>query len=118
MTVRSGYDDRAPMVSYEEFLEADARRRGDALELGHDFTDDAGARYRVCWYAATGELTVESINPDALDLENFGQGVTAVCVAAQLDRATLERRLGPWPQIERCRPRTLARLRQQLDADD
>lgn len=103
-----------PTVNYESFLNADPRRRGDALELGHDFTDEHGARYRVCWYADTGELTIEGIDADELDLEDFGRGIITVQVAANFDRATLERRLGTWPQIERCRPRTLAKLRERL----
>lgn len=115
MTVERACDDRAAAVSYESFLNADPRRRsGDALELGHDFTDERGARYRVCWYAATGELTIERIDPDGINLEDFGKGVLSVEVVTALDRATLERRLGSWPQLERCRPHTLAHLRAQL----
>lgn len=104
------------VLSYETFLRQDRRRRGDALELGADFTDDAEGRYRVCWYAETGELTIEQIDPDALDLEDFDKGVLAVEITARLDRPSLERRLGAWPQIEHCRPRTLARLRERLAA--
>lgn len=32
---------------YTDFLDADPRRRGDALELGHDWRDD-DELYRVC----------------------------------------------------------------------
>lgn len=40
-------------VRYADFLDADARRRGDALELGHDW-HDGPHRYRACWYEQTG----------------------------------------------------------------
>ena len=107
-------DENTTILSYKAFLREDERRRGDALEIGADFTDAAGAPYRVCWYVETGELTIERIDPDALDLEDFHQGVTAVEVAARLDRDELQQRLGDRPHFDRCRPRTIARLRQQL----
>ena len=45
---------------YSDFLGEDPRRRGNALELGHDWRD-GDARYRVCWYEETGELTSERL---------------------------------------------------------
>lgn len=120
MTIEPPCDDgpSTPATSYEAFLAADPRRRGDALEIGIDFTDQDDNRYRVCWYAETGELTIESIDLDALDLEDFHQGVTSVAIAARLDREELEDRLGAWPQVEHARPRTLSRLRELLDRRD
>ncbi|HST37958.1 MAG TPA: hypothetical protein VLK58_00550 [Conexibacter sp.] len=109
-------DENTTVLTYDAFLRDDERRRGDALEIGADFTDEAGNPHRVCWYADTGELTIERIDPDALDVEDFHQGVLAVEVAAQLDRAQLEAQLGARPQFDRCQPRTIARLRQRLAA--
>lgn len=114
MTGENPRDINEIVLSYEAFLDADARRRGNALEIGHDFTDEHGDRFRVCWYAETGEVTIERIDFDALDLEDFHRGVLSVEIAAQVDRATLERQLGAWPQVEHCQPRTVARLRERL----
>lgn len=102
------------VLPYETFLAADPRRRGDALEIGHDFTDEHGERCRVCWYRETGEVTIERVDFDAIDLEDFHQGVLSAQVAATVDRATLEQQLGAWPQVEHCQPRTIARLRERL----
>lgn len=56
-------------------LDADPARRGDALELGHDWRAGADT-YRACWCGATGELTVERLDPDrALALDDFHRGV-------------------------------------------
>lgn len=99
--------------THAAFLAADARRRGDALELGHDWLDRDG-RYRVCWYAATSELTAERLDPDAsLDLADFNAGVSGpVRVLAVIrTRHELESLVGRWPAVGRARPRTLARLR-------
>lgn len=105
----------SPILPYQEFLAAVPGRRGDALEIGHDFTDEHDNRYRVAWYAHTGELTFERItDPDTLDLEDFHHGIATAQVIAQLDRAELEDRLGAWPQVEHCQPRTLARVRELL----
>lgn len=105
-------------VPYDTFLTEDPRRRqGEALEIGHDFADEAGGRYRVCWYAETAELTFERLEHDdveALDLEDFHRGIATAEVVAQFDRETLERVLGAWPQVEHCEPRTLARVRELL----
>lgn len=106
------------IASYHAFLTADARRRADALEVGHDFTDDAQGRYRVCFYVETGEVTIERLTgPDALDIEDFDTGIASVEVLrAALSRAELDRALGPWPAVERCHPRTLDRLHELLGA--
>jgi len=68
--------DPTAYVRYADFLDADARRRGDALELGHDW-QDGHHRCRACWYQATGELTIERLADGGvhLDLEDFHQGV-------------------------------------------
>ncbi len=99
---------------YSDFLEADPGRRGDALELGHDW-HDGDDRYRVCWYPATGELTAERLDPEAdLALEDFHRGVAGpVEVLAHIEkRAELERALGPWPNPAPDRPRTIQSLRE------
>lgn len=88
-----------PYAHYEEFLDADPRRRGDALEFGHRWRDGDG-RYRVCWYEQTGELTAERLAEGAeLELEDFHAGVEGpVEVLARIKtRAELERLVGPWP---------------------
>jgi hypothetical protein len=62
---------------YADFLDADPRRRADALELGHDWREGSD-RYRVCWYEHTGELTAERLSsPADLDLEDFHRGISA-----------------------------------------
>jgi len=59
------------MICYRDFLDADERRRGDALEFGHDWRGPEG-RYRVCWYQHTGELTAERLSEtQPLALEDF-----------------------------------------------
>jgi hypothetical protein len=64
-----------PTPATEEFLDADSRRRGDALQFSHRWRDGDG-RYRVCWYEQTGELTAERLAEHAeLDLEDFHVGV-------------------------------------------
>jgi hypothetical protein len=47
---------------YADFLDGNPGRRGDALGFGHDWIDGAD-RYRVCWYAATEELTISALTP-------------------------------------------------------
>lgn len=89
-----------PCARSRDFLAADPRRRGDALELGHRWRDEKG-RYRVCWYQETGELTAERLAEDAeLDLEDFHEGVNGpVEVLARVQtREELERLVGPWPR--------------------
>lgn len=108
-------DTPAPVayVRYADFLEADPGRRGDALELGHDWLE-GGDRYRVCWYAATGELTAERLDPDSeLALEDFHRGVAGpVEVLARFGtQAELDRVLGRWPSPAPDRPRDLEWLR-------
>ena len=104
-------------VSYETyaaFLEADSRRCGDVLELGHDWLDRDG-RYRVCWYTATGELTAERLDPDChLEPEDFEGCVTGPVqlITAITTREELAAVVGKWPTVSRARPRTLARLRE------
>lgn len=108
--------DHSP-VAYTDFLAADTRRHGDALELGHDYTDNQDNRYRACWYAETGEMTIELIPDfDALDLEDFHAGIATAEVIARFDRDELESRLGTWPQLTRCWPRTVRRLRELVSA--
>jgi hypothetical protein len=98
--------------SYEDFLNADPRRRGDALELGTDW-QDGPRRYRACWYQETGELTAECLNDGRLDLEDFHQGIAGpIHVLRRLpDRPALTALLGDWPNIAPGQPRTLQRLR-------
>jgi hypothetical protein len=100
--------------SYEEFLRGDPRRRGDALELGHDWFARDG-RYRACWYEETGELTIEGLGEKLeLEVEDFHAGVAGPVevIAVIPSRTRLEAALGRWPAVERARPRTVARLRQ------
>lgn len=101
-------------VRYADFLDADPGRRGDALEFGNDWRDGDDT-YRVCWYQATGELTLERLDPDAeLALEDFHRGIAGpVEVLARFgSRAELEQALGPWPNAAPDRPRTVASLRE------
>ncbi len=103
-------------VRYRDFLDADPRRRGDALEFGHDWRGPEG-RYRVCWYQDTGELTAERLSAtEPLDLEDFHQGISGpVHLIARIpSRAQLDRLLGTWPNISLDRPHTIARLRELL----
>lgn len=83
---------------YLDFLEADPRRSGNALELGHRWRE-AGARYRVCWYESTGEITAERISEGSIDLDDFHRGVLGpVEILGRLPtRQALEDALGPWP---------------------
>jgi hypothetical protein len=101
------------IVPYREFLDRDPSRcEGRALEIGIDWTDAADRRYRVCWYEQTHELTIERLSEtEPLDLEDFHQGIETVEIVCRLDGTQLEARLGPWPHMRRCRPRTLQRLR-------
>ena len=100
-------------VRYEDFLDADPRRCGDALELGIDWRDGED-RYRACWYEATGELTLERLSDaERLDLEDFYRGVSGpVEVLRRIpDRRELDRLLGAWPNSVPGGPRTVERLR-------
>lgn len=101
-----------PYPRYGDFLEADPRRKGDALELGHDWRD-GDERYRVCWYEETGELTAERLGSDQeLELEDFHRGVAGPVeiIARVQSRERLNQLLGEWPNIPD-RPHTLGRLR-------
>lgn len=109
-------DSPAPIayVRYADFLDARPGRRGDALELGHDWRD-GDDRYRACWYRETGELTIERLDPDAaLALEDFHGGIAGpVEVLARFtSRAELERALGRWPNAAPDQPRTVEALRE------
>lgn len=109
-------DDSATVsyVRYADFLAAHPGRRGDALELGHDWRD-GDDRYRVCWYGETGELTIERLDPNGEPaLENFYEGVAGPIevIAHFASRAELERALGPWPNQAPDQPRTLPALRE------
>lgn len=109
-------DSPAPVayVRYADFLDADPGRRGDALELGHDWRDGDDL-YRVCWYPATGELTIERLDPDDdLALEDFHHGIAGpVEVLARFaSRSELEQALGRWPNPAPDHPRTVESLRQ------
>ncbi len=101
---------------YRDFLDADERRRGDALEFGHDWRGPQG-RYRVCWYQDTGELTAERLSEtQPLDLEDFHQGVAGpVLIIGRIpSRAQLDRLLGTWPQLTLEPPRNIRRLRELI----
>lgn len=109
-------DSPAPVayVRYADFLDEDPRRRGDALEFGHDWLDEDD-RYRACWYPATGELTIERLDPSGeLALEDFHEGVAGPVevVARFATRSALERALGPWPNPAPDHPRTVESLRE------
>ena len=106
--------------SYKGFLMEDPRRRSErVLEIGHDWHDGERRRFRVCYYTATGELTAERLSASQpLDLEDFDRGVEGVAVVAVIPSpAELEQRLGAWPMVERCQPRTLARLRELVEGE-
>ncbi|MDO8213915.1 hypothetical protein [Conexibacter sp. CPCC 206217] len=103
--------------TYADFLLADPRRDGDALECGHDWLDNDNVRYRVCWYSATGELTLERLSrPLALELEDFAAGISGPIeiLAILPTRARMERVLGTWPQLALLRSRRVADLRSQV----
>ncbi len=105
-------------VSYADFLEADPRRRGDALELGIDWRDGESC-YRACWYRATGEVTLERLAPpDELRVEDFHQGIAGpVEVLRYVPRQEeLTRLIGPWPRVPLAQPRSVQRLRVLLGA--
>ncbi len=113
-------DDSGQLIygSYADFLQADPRRRGDALELGIDWRDGE-SYYRACWYRATGEVTLERLtSPHDLDVEDFHQGISgSVEVLRRIPRQEeLTRLIGPWPHIARGQPRTVQRLRALLGA--
>jgi hypothetical protein len=98
--------------TYEAFLAADRRRRGSALELGHDLRGDR-VRWRVCWYEETGELTVEDMDDaGGIHVEDFHAGISGPVrvLAVVASRERLETLLGRWPGVERWRPRTVDRL--------
>jgi hypothetical protein len=104
-------------LCYEHFLAADERRSGDVLECGTDWSGQGSARYRVCFYQQTGELTAERLSDtEPLDLEDFHRGVTGpVEILARLrDRAQLESALGEWPTLPLVRRREIGRLRELL----
>lgn len=104
-------------VRYEDFLDADPRRRGDALELGIDWRDGA-QRYRACWYEATGELTLERLSDaERLDLEDFHRGVSGpVEILRRIPtRDELDRLLGLWPNVAPGQPRAVNQLRALVD---
>lgn len=107
---------RLSYICYADFLDADPRRGGDALELGRDWREGADS-YRVCWYAETGELTAERINPSAeLDLEDFHSGIVGPiqvlgCIGTREELTLL---VGEWPNVAPSAPRTLAWLRERL----
>lgn len=111
--------DRFSYVRYADFLRADRRRTGDALEFGRDWRD-GDASYRVCWYEQTGELTAERIDPDEpADLENFHRGVRGpIEILGCINREELDALLGEWPNVARGAPRTLRWLRELLAAHD
>lgn len=101
---------------YDDFLAADPRRTGEALELGADWRDGDG-RYRVCWYEETTELTFERLsNDEGLDLEDFHRGIAGPIevVALVEDRGALDALLGEWPNVAVGLPRTLGSLRELL----
>lgn len=112
--VTSDDDSSHPIyVRYEDFLDADPRRRGDALELGIDWRDGEN-RHRACWYEATGELTLERLSDaERLDLDDFYRGVSGpVEILRRIhDRGELDRLLGAWPNSAPGQPRTVKRLR-------
>jgi hypothetical protein len=102
-------------ASYRDFLDSDRRRYGNALEFGHNWTDESGRRYRVCWYEETGELTAERLSDaEQLDVEDFYQGVAGpIEIIARIStRAQVDRLIGPWPHAVPGYPRTLACLRE------
>jgi hypothetical protein len=106
-------------VRYQDFLDADPRRKHDALELGTDWRD-GDARYRVCWYEQTHELTAERLSPtDTLAIDDFYHGISGPIEILSLitSRDELAMILGNWPNIAPNQPRTLAWLKQLLASD-
>lgn len=104
----------ATYARYSDFLGEDPRRRGNALELGHDWRD-GDERYRVCWYEETGELTSERLAAGAVaDLEDFHQGVAGPVEVLALipKREDLDALVGQWPHVAPNQPRTLRWLRE------
>jgi hypothetical protein len=104
--------------TYAEFLDADDRRHhGKAYECRHDWHDEHGHRHRVCWYAETGELTLEQLSEhQPLDLEDFAAGVTGpIEILTHFDtRTDFERTMGPWPELPRLPARSVDALRAHL----
>lgn len=119
--IRMSNEERDPIyVRYRDFLDADPRRRGDALELGIDWCD--GQHYhRACWYQATGELTLERLSTsEAPSAEDFYRGVSGPVevlrrISTQEQLAGL---LGTWPNIAPGEPRTTQRLRSLVGRDE
>jgi hypothetical protein len=113
-------DARQPIYRrYADFLDADPRRRGDALELGTDWLD-GDLRYRVCWYENTTELTIEQLSPDEpLDLDDFHRGIQGpIEIIAHIPtREDLSQLLGEWPNIAPDQTHTLTRLRALINQD-
>lgn len=112
-------DERAQLVyvRYEDFLRADPRREGNALELGADWRD-GDDRYRLCWYEQTNELTLERLSDEEpLDLEDFHRGIAGPVeiLPGVRDRAQLEALLGPWPQASAGEQRDVRRLRELVE---
>ena len=102
--------------SYAEFLAADPRRRGDALELGADWEQDC-IRHRACWYEHTGEVTLERLSDsEPVAMDDFHQGVSGQVEILRhvATREELARLLGAWPNIAPREPRTVRRLRKLL----
>lgn len=102
-------------VRYQDFLDADPRRTHNALELGTDWRD-GDARYRICWYEQTHELTAERLTTThQLAIEDFHHGISGpVHVLTLTTRDELSAVLGEWPNIAPNQPRTLAWLKHQL----
>lgn len=103
-------------VRYKDFLDADPRRKHDAIELGTDWRD-GNARYRVCWYEQTHELTAERLSrTDPLAIDDFYHGISGpveiLSMIASHDE--LSKVLGDWPNIAPNQPRTLVWLKQLL----
>ena len=111
--------DQLVYVRYADFLRADPRREGDALELGADWRD-GDALYRMCWYQETGELTLERLSvKDETDLEDFHRGVSGpVEVLRHVStREQLDALLGEWPNVAPGEPRDVARLKAIVGRD-
>ncbi len=110
----------ATYLRYADFLDGDSRRRGNALELGHDWRDGDDC-YRVCWYEETGELTCERLAAgDMPHLEDFHAGIAGpIEVLAVLStREALEELTGRWPNVAPNQPRTVRWLRELVRALD
>ena len=114
-------DERDQLVyaRYADFLRADPRREGDALELGADWRD-GDALYRVCWYEGTGELTLERLSADdEADLEDFHRGVSGpVEILRRIaTRGQFDALLGEWPNVAPGERRDVVHLREMLKRD-